>query len=309
MAEEKKKAETKAETKKVQKKGGAKPDLATIGGIVVALGGILGGLVLDGGRIGDVAQITAAFIVLGGTFGAVMIGTPLGTVIRALKRFKDVLLDVTVSAQAATDEIIGYATRARKSGIVSLEAEVDKIADPFLRKALNLAVDGTDLLELRKMMELQTALEYERSDAEAKVYEAAGGYAPTIGIIGAVLGLIQVMKHLANIEEVGRGIAVAFVATVYGVGAANIFFLPAASKLKARAKRDMDMRELVVEGVVGIVEGLNPKLIRSKLEAYTTGVEEKKPKKEKPAAAKPDATKPPAAKPAAAKPAAPAKAA
>jgi len=297
MAEETKKIEP----KKAEKKGGLKPDLATIGGIVVALGGILGGLVLDGGRVGDVAQITAAFIVLGGTFGAMMIGTPLSTIVSAMKRFKDIFFDITVSTQGAVDEIIGYATKARKGGIVSLESEADKITDPFLRKALNLAVDGTDLQELRKMMELQIALEYDRSDAEAKVFESAGGYSPTIGIIGAVLGLIQVMKHLANIEEVGRGIAVAFVATVYGVGAANIFFLPAASKLKARAKRTLEMRELVVEGVVGIVEGLNPKLIRSKLEAYTNGAEAKKPKKEKPAAA----AKP--VKPA--KPEAPAKAA
>lgn len=281
MAEEKKKVET----PKAVKKPGSKPDFATIGGIVVALGGILGGLVLDGGRIGDVAQITAAFIVLGGTFGAMMIGTPLSTIVRAMKRIKDVFFDVNISPNGAVEEIIGYATKARKGGIVSLEAESDKIQDPFLRKALSLAVDGTDLQELRKMMELQIAIEYERTEAEAKVYEAAGGYSPTIGIIGAVLGLIQVMKHLSNIEEVGHGIAVAFVATVYGVAVANIFFLPAASKLKARAKRDLEMRELVVEGVVGIVEGLNPKLIRSKLEAYTHGAVEKKPKKAKPAVA------------------------
>ena len=130
------------------------------------------------------------------------------------------------------------------------------------------------------MLELEIELEGERAEAEAKVFEAAGGYAPTIGIIGAVLGLIQVMKHLSNIEEVGHGIAVAFVATVYGVGLANILLLPAATKIKARAKRELEMRELVVEGVVGIVEGLNPKLIRSKLEAWTGGPEAKKPAKE-----------------------------
>jgi chemotaxis protein MotA len=283
MAEEK----NKAGPKQAGKKGGLAPDLATFGGLVVALGGILGGLVLDGGRIGDVAQITAAFIVLGGTFGAMMVSTPLGTIMGAMKRFKDVFFVASVSTQDAVDEIIGYASKARKGGIVSLESEADKIQDPFLRKALGLAVDGTDLQELRKMMELQIALEYEHTEAEARVFEGAGGYSPTIGIIGAVLGLIQVMKHLANIEEVGHGIAVAFVATVYGVAAANIFFLPAASKIKARAKRDLEMRELVVEGVVGIVEGLNPKLIRSKLEAYTSGGAEKKSNKEKPAAAKP----------------------
>ena len=198
-----------------------------------------------------------------------------------MKGASDIFFERSDSPQAAVDEIIGYATKARKGGIVSLEAEADKIQDPFLRKALNLAVDGTDLQELRKMMELQIAIEHDRTEAEAKVFEAAGGYSPTIGIIGAVLGLIQVMKHLSNIEEVGHGIAVAFVATVYGVGVANILFLPAASKIKARAKRKLEMRELMVEGVVGIVEGLNPKLIRSKLEAYTIGHEEQKPKKEK----------------------------
>jgi chemotaxis protein MotA len=274
---------------KAEKTGGLKPDMATIGGLIAAFGGIIGGLVLEGGRIGDVAQITAALIVMGGTLGAMSISMPLGTIIRAMKRFKDVFFEKSVSTQSAVDEIIGYASKARKGGIVSLESEADRIQDPFLRKALNLAVDGTDLQELRKMMELQISIEYERSEAEAKVFEAAGGYSPTIGIIGAVLGLIQVMKHLSNIEEVGHGIAMAFVATVYGVGVANILFLPAASKIKARARRDLEMRELVVEGVVGIVEGLNPKLIRSKLDAYTSGDVEKKPKKGKPAAAAADA--------------------
>jgi chemotaxis protein MotA len=133
---------------------------------------------------------------------------------------------------------------------------------------LSLAVDGTDLQELRRMMELDISLEEQRGEAEARVYEAAGGYAPTIGIIGAVLGLIQVMKHLANIDEVGHGIAVAFVATVYGVGAANLFFLPAGGKLRSRLQAAVEIRELMLEGVLGIAEGLNPKLIRIKLEAY-----------------------------------------
>ena len=142
------------------------------------------------------------------------------------------------------------------------------VTDKFLRKALNLAVDGTDLQVLRKMMELEIDLEEHQGESEAKVFEAAGGYSPTIGIIGAVLGLIQVMKHLEDIKEVGRGIAVAFVATVYGVAVGNLFFLPAANKIKARVQMEMQMKELMLEGVIGIVEGLNPKLIRSKLSAY-----------------------------------------
>ncbi len=251
------------------KKSRGKIDFGTVGGILVALGGILGGLIIEGGKITDVSQLTAAMIVLGGTFGAVMVNTPLGTLTRAIKRFGSVFFESAFAPREMVEEIIGYATRARKNGIVSLEAEAERIKDPFLRKALNLAVDGTDLQELRKMMELEMAIEAERAEAEAKVFESAGGYSPTIGIIGAVLGLIQVMKHLANIEEVGHGIAVAFVATVYGVAAANILFLPAANKIKARAKVNTDLKELILEGVVGIVEGLNPKLVRSKLEAWT----------------------------------------
>ena len=253
---------------KAVKKSGGKPDLASLGGLLLAVGGILGGLVMEGGKVRDVSQVTAAIIVLCGTIGAVMVTTPMHTLIGAVKKLRMVFFDGDESPHAMIEEIIGYATKARKSGIVSLEHEANAIQDPFLRKALNLAVDGTDLDVIRKTMELQITLEEHHAEEEAKVFEAAGGYAPTIGIIGAVLGLIQVMKNLANIEEVGHGIAVAFVATVYGVASANIFFLPAGAKIKARMHKVIQNRELMLEGVVGIVEGLNPKLIRSKLEAY-----------------------------------------
>lgn len=251
-----------------KKKAGGKPDIATVVGLLLATGGIVGGLLLEGGEIKDIAQYTAAVIVLGGTFGAVMIATPLSVLIAAMKQLMAVFFEKAVTPNDTIEEIIGYATKARKNGIVSLEQDADTVADPFLRKALNLAVDGTDLQELRKMMELEISLEETEKEATAKVFEAAGGFAPTIGIIGAVMGLIQVMKNLADIDEVGHGIAVAFVATVYGVGVANVFFLPAATKIKARTHREIMIKELILEGVVGIVEGLNPKLVRSKLEAY-----------------------------------------
>lgn len=282
-------------------KGGStsKPDIATVGGIALAFGGIVGGLLLEGGKMRDITQLTAAMIVLGGTFGAVMVTTPLRVLRGAIKRLVHVVMDNTQSPDAAIDEIIGYAMKARKNGLVSLEKEADAIENPFLKKALNLAVDGTDLQELQKMMELEIQLEEGRAMAEAKVFENAGGYSPTIGIIGAVLGLIQVMKNLANIEEVGHGIAVAFVATVYGVGLANIFLLPGASKIKARIEQDIEMKELILQGVVGIVEGLNPKLIRSKLEAYRHPEPVKADKKDKKAGAQ-ASSKPaaPAAEPA-----------
>ncbi len=257
-----------AQTKETGKSA-ARPDLATIAGVVLAAAGIVGGLLLEGGSIKDIAQLTAAFIVLGGTLGAVLINTPLPIVRGAGKRLISVFLDTSEPPGRVADEIIGYAAKARKSGLVSLDREADAVKDPFLRKALMLAVDGTDLQELRKMLELSISIAEHQAEAEAKVFESAGGYAPTIGIIGAVMGLIQVMKNLANIDEVGHGIAVAFVATVYGVGLSNLFLLPAANKIKARAQAESMRRELILEGISSIVEGLNPKLIRSKLDAFS----------------------------------------
>jgi len=250
------------------KKAGSRPDLASIGGIVLAVGGIVGGLLMEGGKIKDISQITAAIIVLGGTLGAVMVSTPMSVLKGAALRLIHVLLDKTQPPDAAIEELIGYATKARKNGLVSLENESLSIQDPFLKKDLTLAVDGTDLQEIRSMMQLDMDITDSRAQAEAKVFECGGGYSPTIGIIGAVMGLIQVMKNLANIEEVGHGIAVAFVATVYGVALANILLLPAAAKIKSRIERDTELKELKLEGVIAIVEGLNPKLIRSKLDAY-----------------------------------------
>lgn len=246
----------------------SKPDFATIGGLLLAFGSIVAGLIMEKGNIHDVAQITSALIVLGGTFGAVMVTTPLGTVVGAAKKFGSVFFGKHESPHAAIEEIIGYAAQARKDGIVSLEAQAAAIADPFLNKALSLAVDGVESATIRDIMELEIQIMEEHIEAEAKVFEAAGGYAPTIGIIGAVLGLIQVMKNLADIDEVGRGIAVAFVATIYGVAAANIIFLPAAGKLKARGKEAIQVRELMLEGVLAIANGVNQKLIRLKLEGY-----------------------------------------
>jgi chemotaxis protein MotA len=253
---------------KPQAQAGRRPDLSTLAGISIALAGIIGGLLLEKGSIADVSQSTAALIVLGGTIGAVLVTTPMAVFLRAVRALSGVVMEPANTVQAAIDQLIHFATRARKNGIVSLETETAAIPDPFLRKALNLAVDGTDLQELRKIMDTEIGLREQAGESEAKVWEAAGGYAPTIGIIGAVMGLIQVMKHLEDIKEVGRGIAVAFVATVYGVGAANILFLPVASKLKARLHEATLVREMILEGVVGIVEGLNPTLIRIKLESY-----------------------------------------
>lgn len=246
----------------------AKPDWATLGGLAVAAVCILGGLLLEGGRAADVAQATAGLIVIGGTIGAVMINTPVPMLWAALRRLPEIFREPASTAEETIEQIIELAKRARKGGIISLENDADALEDPFLRKALSLAVDGADVRDIRSTMELEIEIAEQRGQEEARVFEAAGGYAPTIGILGAVLGLIQVMKHLEDMDRVGHGIAVAFVATVYGVGSANLFFLPVASKLKLRLDHALELKELMLEGVIKIAEGMNPRLIRMQLEAY-----------------------------------------
>ncbi len=243
-------------------------DKSTICGIVLAIGGILAGLLIEGGKIAQILQPTAAMIVLGGTLGAVMVQFPLTIVMQAFKRLTHVLLDRTENPTKLIQTLVGFAQRARKDGIVALDIELPNITDPFLKKTLMLAVDGIEPEELRKMMELDLDNQLEHSEKIAQVFEAAGGFAPTIGIIGAVLGLIQVMQHLQNIDEVGKGIAVAFVATIYGVGSANLIFLPSSGKLKIKAREEQMLREMTLEGVISILEGMNPRILETKLQGY-----------------------------------------
>jgi chemotaxis protein MotA len=243
-------------------------DLATILGIVIALGFILAGQAIEGGSILDIIQPTAGMIVFGGTLGATMIGFPMSVIKQAAADFLHVIKEEKIEPNAVIDEVIKFTNKARREGIISLEKDAAGIKDEFFRKAIMMAVDGSEPKELRQTMEVELQYMEERGEHSAKVYEAAGGYAPTIGIIGAVLGLIVVMQHLDNIEEVGKGIAVAFVATIYGVGAANIFFLPAAGKLKMKHRKRMIIKEMMLEGTLGILEGQNPRLIEGKLTSF-----------------------------------------
>ncbi len=243
-------------------------DKSTFIGILLAIGGIGAGLLLEGGKVAQVLQPTAAMIVFGGTLGAVMVQFPMPLVTEAFKRVVHVFFDKAEDPQKLVNELIVYAQRARREGIISLDSKLSEINDPFLKKALMLAVDGTDPQELRKMMELDLDNQMDHSDKVAQVFEAAGGFAPTIGIIGAVLGLIQVMQHLQNIDEVGKGIAVAFVATIYGVGSANLLFLPSAGKLKIKSREELMWREMTLEGVISILEGMNPRMIETKMLGY-----------------------------------------
>lgn len=249
-------------------------DKSTVGGILLAMGGIIAGLLLEGGNLGQILQPTAAMIVLGGTLGAVLIQFPLPVVILSAKDLSKVFFEKNNDAKDLIEQLIGFANKARKNGIVSLDAETETIKEPFLRKALMLAVDGTEPEQLRKMMEMELDNQSEEEEKVPQVFESAGGFSPTIGIIGAVMGLIQVMQHMDKIEEVGRGIAVAFVATIYGVGAANIFFLPAAGKLKIRVRRDQILREMTLEGIISILEGMNPRMLEMKLMGFLAAQEQ-----------------------------------
>lgn len=243
-------------------------DLATVLGIVIALVGILAGQMLEGGSVFQILQPTAALIVFGGTLGATMIGFPMNVVKQAAADLMRFFMEEKSSPSDVIDQVIKFTNKARREGIISLEKDAATIEDEFFRKAIMMAVDGSEPKELRQTMEVELQYMEERGEHSAKVYEAAGGYCPTIGIIGAVLGLIQVMQHLDDINEVGHGIAVAFVATIYGVAAANIFFLPAANKLKMKHRKHMIIKEMMLEGTLGILEGQNPRLIEGKLTSF-----------------------------------------
>jgi chemotaxis protein MotA len=243
-------------------------DKSSVAGILLAMGGIIAGLLIEGGNLRQVLQPTAAMIVFGGTLGAVLLQFPLPVVLNAGRRLGSVFLNPKKDSQSMIRRLVDYAQKARREGLVSLDAELEGIADPFLRKTLMLAVDGTEPQELRKIMELELDNQAEYEEQVPQVFESAGGFAPTIGIIGAVLGLIQVMQHLDKIDEVGKGIAVAFVATIYGVGSANLLYLPVAGKMKARIRQEQITREMTLEGVTSILEGMNPHTLETKLSGF-----------------------------------------
>ncbi|MHB1668095.1 MAG: flagellar motor protein [Thiomonas sp.] len=243
-------------------------DILSLVGLVVALGSILLGQLLEGGHIASIIQPTAFLIVIGGTTGAVMLQYPLVVFMRSLKMLPWVIKPPALDPQAAIRMMLQWSDTARKNGLLSLEALVDDVPDPFTRKGLQMLVDGTDPVKIRTTLEQEIgAVEHHDSQA-AKVLESAGGYAPTVGILGAVLGLIHVMENLADPSKLGEGIAVAFVATIYGVGSANLFFLPVANKMKGIVHARAKLQELIVDGLVSIAEGENPRIIEGRLQSY-----------------------------------------
>jgi len=212
--------------------------------------------------------------------GAVLLQFPMGTVFAAFAGLAHVFTAPRRDNNQLIRLLVAFANKARRNGVVSLDSDLQTIEDPFLKQAIMLAVDGTEPAELRKIMRVSLDCAADSDERLPAVFESAGGFSPTIGILGAVLGLIQVMQHLDNIQEVGRGIAVAFVATIYGVGIANLFFLPFAGKMRIRIRDENMRREMMLEGVISILEGINPRMLEVKLAGFLDEVSKNSDKRE-----------------------------
>jgi len=245
-------------------------DIATLIGLVMGLGAIIGGAAMEGLHLNALVQPTAAMIVLGGTFGAAFISFPLDIAIGAVKDVKKLLANSPKNDDLIV-EICGYAAKARKNGIIALEQDAQSHKDRFMKKAISLSVDGVEPKDIRELMEIDLGASEEHAKMSAEFFEAAGGYAPTIGIIGAVLGLIHVMSNLEDTSKLGAGIAVAFVATIYGLITANILCLPSATKIKHRIKDESVRKEIIIAGIVAIQNGENPRFIEERLKSYLGG--------------------------------------
>ena len=245
-------------------------DVLSFLGILVALLAIFGGNWLEGGHVDSLINGPAMLIVVGGTVGAILLQTPIGVFIHALRLSGRVFIPGKLDMDGTIQKIVMWSNIARKEGLLGLETIAEEEADPFIRKGMQMLVDGNEPEVLRDTLEMELDANEQHDNQAAKVFESMGGYSPTIGIIGAVMGLIHVMQNLADPSKLGSGIATAFVATIYGVGLANLFFLPFAAKLKTQTQNITKYRELVIEGVVGIAEGENPRNIESKLNGFLT---------------------------------------
>lgn len=243
-------------------------DIMSLLGLLVGLAAIIVGNALEGGHIDSLMQATAFLIVMGGTLGAVMLQTSLPVFMTAMKSLVAVFMPPEVAAEEAVKKIVNWSNIARKEGLLGLEPLVQSETDAFARKGLQLLVDGSEPDAIRGILEVELGTREHFDTQAAKVYEGMGGYSPTIGIIGAVMGLIHVMQNLSDPSKLGSGIAVAFVATIYGVGLANLMFLPIANKLKAQIHARTQFQEMIIEGIISISNGENPRNIETKLQGY-----------------------------------------
>ncbi|MFJ7565995.1 flagellar motor protein [Herminiimonas sp. NPDC097707] len=243
-------------------------DWGSLIGIVLALGGILAGQMLEGGKLGSLVQPAAFIIVIVGTIGAVLLQSGWHNFATGLKMAGRVFMPQDDNYASLMHDVTNWSTVARREGLLSLERMIKDVHDPFVAHGLRLIVDGVDPHKLREVLDMEIGAYETQQRLSIKIWEAAGGYAPTIGILGAVLGLIHVMENLSDPSRLGSGIAVAFVATIYGVGFANLVFLPISSKLKAIVNRDVFKHEMLADAFAGIAAGDNPRLIEERMNIY-----------------------------------------
>lgn len=243
-------------------------DKISLAGLVIGLLAIVGGQILEGGHVGSLVQPTALLIVGGGTLGAVLLQTPFHVFKRGMQMVKWVWVPPVIEQRRMVDQILTWSQLSRREGLLALENHIPGLKDEFARKGLQLLVDGADPERIRELLEVEINTFEEEWRQSAKIWEAAGGYSPTIGILGAVMGLIHVMENLSDPTKLGAGIAVAFVATIYGVGLANLIYLPIAGKLKYYISRMVSSREMLIDGLVGIAVGDNPRIIEGRLRGY-----------------------------------------
>lgn len=243
-------------------------DVLSLIGLILAFVAIIGGNFLEGGNVLALLNGPAALIVLGGTLGAILLQVPMDVFKRALTMLGWIFFPPRLDLVGGIQRVVGWSLTARKEGLLGLEPLADAEPDPYARKGLQLLADGTEPEAIRSIMEVDMYTQEERDVQAAKVYESMGGYAPTLGIIGAVMGLIHVMANLADPSQLGGGIAVAFVATIYGIAVANLILLPIGNKLKSVALRRSKYREMLLEGILSIAEGENPRAIELKLQGF-----------------------------------------
>ncbi|HSH95813.1 MAG: flagellar motor protein [Candidatus Sericytochromatia bacterium] len=249
-------------------------DLTIPIGLLIGLIGVIGGRVMEGGNPLFLLQATAFVIVFGGTVGAMIVGSRSLDILNFPVHFRKILAKPGLQPQDIIPQLVRFAEKARREGLLSLEREVPQAKDAFLKQGLQLVADGTDPEIVKSILTIQLDRQAARHDRVARVYEAGGGYAPTIGIIGAVLGLITVMEHLdGGIAMIGSGIAVAFVATIYGLVLANILLFPMSAKLRLRSDEEMLVRELILEGILSIQAGDNPRILEERLKAFLSSEE------------------------------------
>lgn len=243
-------------------------DITTVIGIALGIVGLVGGFILEGGNFSSLIQVTAMLIVFGGTFGAVLVSTPLQQIKELPKIIKIAFFHKSKDPLESIEELVQLATVARREGILALEEKIEGYDDEFFKNGVRLVVDGVDPELVRSIMETELSFIEDRHERGVHIFEYAGGFSPTMGIIGTVMGLVHVLGNLEDASKLGPSIAVAFIATLYGVASANVVFLPIANKLKVRSKEEVMLRELMIEGILSIQAGENPTILGQKLKAF-----------------------------------------